>query len=145
MYLPDDILTKVDRAAMYNSLEVRSPYLEHKFSEYVLSLPMKDKLTGFDSKVLLKKLALRYLPNEIVTRKKHGFALPIANLIRGAFKDRIEMVLFDQNNPVYDWFCKGVIKSYWNEHQELRRNHGKKIWTLYTLFCFANNVLSKRG
>tara|TARA_R110000782_G_scaffold85297_9_gene165880 strand:- start:3485 stop:5377 length:1893 start_codon:yes stop_codon:yes gene_type:complete len=145
MYLPDDILTKVDRAAMYNSLEVRSPYLEHKFSEYVLSLPMKDKLTGFDSKVLLKKLALRYLPNEIVTRKKHGFALPIANLIRGAFKDRIEMVLFDQNNPVYDWFCKGVIKSYWNEHQGLRRNHGKKIWTLYTLFCFANNVLSKRG
>src|SRR4029077_4453546 len=81
-YLPEDILTKTDRASMFNSLEVRAPFLDRRFAEYALSLPTPLKLRGHTKKYILKRLAGRYLPQAIVERKKHGFAVPIGALIR---------------------------------------------------------------
>lgn len=129
-YLAEDILTKVDRASMYNSLEVRAPFLGRDFAEYALSLPRRDKLKGMETKSLLKRMALRHLPESVVRRRKHGFAPPLAAMLRGPLKSRIGDVLFDAGNPLAVWFRREEIERYWREHQSGRRDHHRKLWTL---------------
>ncbi|MBF0368670.1 MAG: asparagine synthase (glutamine-hydrolyzing) [Magnetococcales bacterium] len=144
-YLPEDILTKVDRAAMSHSLEVRSPYLGRDFSEYVLRLGGGDKLQGMQTKVLLKKMALKHLPKEIVHRSKHGFALPVSALLRGLFRERVAEVLFDPGSPFRSWFHGEVIEGLWRDHQAGKRDHGKKLWSLYALYRWGVNVRGGGG
>lgn len=139
-YLPDDILTKMDRASMYNSLEVRSPFLSKDFAEYVFSLNINDKLNGFETKYMLKKMAEKHLPRDIIYRKKHGFGLPITELIRGLFKEKFASVLLSAENPLMDWFVEDEINRYWKEHQSKKRDHGKKLLTLYRAMALAHNL-----
>jgi len=136
-YLPDDILTKTDRAAMFNSLEVRAPFLDRRFAEYALSLPTRLKLRGQSKKYILKRLACRYLPRAIVERKKHGFAVPIGALMRALFRERCRDVLLSHANPVADWFERAEIELLLDEHDGGRHDHGKKLWALYILFSVA--------
>jgi asparagine synthase (glutamine-hydrolysing) len=136
-YLAEDILTKTDRASMFNSLEVRAPFLDRRFAEYALSLPSRLKLRGRTRKYILKHLAYRHLPRSIVERKKHGFAVPIGALIRTLFRERCRDVLLSRANPVADWFERTAIEVLLDEHERGRHDHGKKLWALYTLFCVA--------
>jgi len=136
-YLAEDILTKTDRASMFNGLEVRAPFLDRRFAEYALSLPRGLKLRGRTGKYILKRLARRYLPPAIVERKKHGFAVPIGGLMRGLFRERCRDVLMSRGNPVADWFERAAIEALIDEHDLGRHDHGKKLWALYTLFCVA--------
>jgi asparagine synthase (glutamine-hydrolysing) len=136
-YLPEDILAKVDRVSMMNSLEVRAPLLDRAFAEFVLSLPPQWKVNGSETKYLLKKLTARHVPRATVYRKKHGFGLPLSNLLRGPLYEAVSGVLMDSANPVADWFDRGVIEKYLMEHKEKRRDHRKKLWTLYILFQTA--------
>ncbi|HMD62880.1 MAG TPA: asparagine synthase (glutamine-hydrolyzing), partial [Stellaceae bacterium] len=136
-YLPDDILTKTDRAAMFNSLEVRAPFLDRRFAEYACALPTGLKLRGGTRKYILKRLARRYLPPAIVDRKKHGFAVPIGALIRTLFRERCRDVLLSPANPVADWFERDALEALLDEHLAGRRDHGKKLWALYVLFAVA--------
>jgi asparagine synthase (glutamine-hydrolysing) len=136
-YLAEDILTKVDRASMYNSLEVRAPFLARDFAEYALSLPQGDKLNGLETKSLLKKMALRHLPESVVRRRKHGFAPPLASMLRGPLKGRVGDILFDAGNPLASWFRREEIERYWHEHQSGRRDHHRKLWTLGMLMRVA--------
>ena len=136
-YLPDDILAKTDRASMFNSLEVRTPFLDRRFAEYACSLPMSLKLRGRTRKYILKQIARRYLPPAIVERKKHGFAIPIGGLIRTLFRERCHDVLLSRANPVADWFERGAIERFLDEHQTGRCDHGKKLWALFMLFTVA--------
>jgi len=136
-YLPEDILTKTDRASMFNSLEVRAPFLDRRFAEYALSLPTRLKLHGRTKKYILKRLASRYLPPAIVARKKHGFAVPIGALIRTLFRERCRDILLSRANPVADWFERAAVEALLDEHESGRRDHGKKLWALYILFCVA--------
>jgi asparagine synthase (glutamine-hydrolysing) len=136
-YLAEDILTKVDRASMYNSLEVRAPFLGREFAEYALSLPRRDKLKGTETKSLLKRMALRHLPESVVRRRKHGFAPPLARMLRGPLKSRIGDVLFDAGNPLAGWFRREEIERYWRDHQRGRRDHHRKLWTLGMLMRVA--------
>jgi asparagine synthase (glutamine-hydrolysing) len=136
-YLPDDILTKTDRASMFNGLEVRSPYLDRRLAEYACALPTRLKLRGRTKKYILKNLACRYLPPQIVHRKKHGFAVPIGTLIRSLFWKRCRDVLLSRENPVADWFEGAAIESLLDEHAGGRRDHGRKLWALYILFSVA--------
>jgi asparagine synthase (glutamine-hydrolysing) len=136
-YLPDDILTKTDRAAMFNSLEVRAPFLDRRFAEYACALPTGLKLHGGARKYILKRLARRYLPPEIVGRKKHGFAVPIGALIRTLFRERCRDVLLSLENPIADWFERDALERLVDEHLAGRRDHGKEIWALYILFAVA--------
>ena len=136
-YLPDDILAKTDRASMFNSLEVRTPFLDRRFAEYACSLPMSLKLRGRTRKYILKQIARRYLPPAIVERKKHGFAIPIGGLIRTLFRERCHDVLLSRANPVADWFERGAIERFLDEHQSGRCDHGKKLWALFMLFTVA--------
>ena len=136
-YLPEDILTKTDRASMFNSLEVRAPFLDRRFAECALALPRGLKLRGRTKKYILKRLACRYLPRAIVERKKHGFAVPIGALIGTLFRERCRDVILSRANPVADWFDRAQIEALFAEHESGRHDHGKKLWALYVLFRVA--------
>ena len=139
-YLPENILQKVDRGSMYASLEVRAPYLGRTFAEYAMSLPSTDKIRGLGTKHLLKQLALRFVPREIVERPKHGFALPLAHLLRGPLRERVADVILASNGPLSCWFRRDMIERLWSDHQTARRDHRKKIWTLFTLATAVRNT-----
>jgi asparagine synthase (glutamine-hydrolysing) len=141
-YLPDDILTKTDRASMFNSLEVRAPFLDRAFAEYAAALPTALKLRGGNRKYILKQLARRYLPEEIVTRKKHGFAVPIGRYIRTLFRERCRDVLLSRANPVAPWFDRAAIEAMLDAHLSGRQELGKKLWSLYVLFAVAARQVS---
>jgi asparagine synthase (glutamine-hydrolysing) len=134
MYLPEDILTKTDRASMFNSFEVRAPFLARPLAEYACSLPLGLKLRRGVKKYILKRLARRYLPEPIVTRKKHGFAVPIGNLIRTLFWAQCSDVLMSAGNPVAPWFKRSAVETLLAEHASGHADHGKKLWALYILF-----------
>lgn len=138
-YLPEDILTKTDRASMFNSLEVRTPFLDRNVAEFACALPTSFKLRGRTRKYVLKQVARRYLPAEIVDRKKHGFAVPIGELIRTLFWERCCDVLLSRSNPVADWFERPAIVNLLAQHQSRRRDHGKKLWALFVLFAVAGS------
>jgi len=136
-YLPEDILTKTDRASMFNSLEVRAPFLDRDVAEYTGLLPTRFKLAGGSRKIVLKRLATRYLPAAIVERKKHGFAVPIGALICTLFRERCTDLLLSRSNPVAGWFERSAIERMLREHLDGRHDHGKKLWALTVLFRVA--------
>jgi asparagine synthase (glutamine-hydrolysing) len=137
LYLPGDILFKVDRASMYNSLEVRAPFLDHALAEAAFALPSRLKFRGGATKYLLKRLAERHLPAELVHRPKHGFAVPVASLLRGTLRARIAETILDAGNPLASWFRRPALEVMLRDHESGRRDHRKRLWTLYCLFRFA--------
>jgi asparagine synthase (glutamine-hydrolysing) len=124
-YLPEDILTKTDRASMFNSLEVRAPFISRAVAEYACRLPTRLKLRGREKKYILKRLACRYLPERIAYRKKHGFAVPIGSLIRTLFWTQCRDVLMSTSNPVAGWFSRSTLEDLLSEHGSGRNDHGK--------------------
>jgi asparagine synthase (glutamine-hydrolysing) len=138
-YLPEDILLKVDRASMYVSLEVRAPYLGRAFAEYAMSLPSRDKIRGLSTKHLFRKLALRHIPRDIVERKKHGFAVPLSRLLRGALREPVGAMLLDRASPLDQWFNRSEIERLWSAHQA-GGDQRKKIWTLFILAAAAGTT-----
>jgi asparagine synthase (glutamine-hydrolysing) len=137
LYLPGDILFKVDRASMYNSLEVRAPFLDRAVAEAAFALPSRLKLKGGTTKYLLKRLAERHLPRDLVHRPKHGFAVPVAGLLRGALRDRVADTLLDRANPLASWFKRPALETMLRDHGAGRRDHRKRLWALYSLMRFA--------
>ena len=136
-YLAEDVLAKLDRASMYNSLEVRSPLLAREVAEFALSLPVSHKVGVLETKPLLKKLAARMNPRASVYRPKHGFAMPLSSLLRGPLFEPVSDVLLDEGNPLASWFRRDVIEAYLRQHRDGGRDHRKKIWALYILFRVA--------
>jgi asparagine synthase (glutamine-hydrolysing) len=137
-YLANDILVKMDRASMYSSLEVRSPFLDNHLTEVVASLPCNDKIHFFTGKYLLKQLAKKHVPTHVIKRKKHGFGFPISNAIRTLFKERVEDTILDKSNPLMAYFEQQQIEKYWSQHLSFQQDHGKKLWALYVLMNIAN-------
>jgi asparagine synthase (glutamine-hydrolysing) len=145
-YLPGQVLHKVDRSSMYNSLEVRAAYLDRQLAELALSLPAHYKLRGRRTKAVLKALGERYLPSDIVHRKKHGFALPLSRFSRTTLKERIGDVLLSRYRDLEGWLDRAYIERLWSEHLSGTRDHRKKIYTLYVLLrVFAENQVAFRS
>jgi asparagine synthase (glutamine-hydrolysing) len=119
---------------MFASLEVRAPFLSRAFAEYSWGLPTRLKMRRSVKKYILKQLACRYLPERIVHRRKHGFAIPIGRLIRTLFWTRCRDVLMSTDNAVADWFRREAIEALLGEHLAGRADHGKKLWALYVLY-----------
>lgn len=127
-YLPDDILVKVDRASMANSLEVRAPLLDHQFMELIATAPSSMKLRGTVGKYILKKSLRGLLPEEILYRPKMGFGVPIAEWLRTDLKDMAEGLLFArQDDGVLN---KATVRRIWGEHQSGLRNRSTELWTI---------------
>ena len=127
-YLPDDILVKVDRAAMYNSLETRVPFLDCRIIEYAWKIPLKIKINKNSSKDILKKILYNYVPKNLIDRPKMGFGVPIDNWLRGPLKNWAEDLL-NENEIRNDGLLNyDIIKKKWEEHICGKRNWQYHIW-----------------
>jgi asparagine synthase (glutamine-hydrolysing) len=134
VFLPDDILTKVDIASMAHSLEVRCPLLDHKLAEYVLSLPFEYKHKIFRRKRILKTVGKRFFDADFLNRKKKGFRLPIGQWFRTSLKKPLLYSL--TNSPIFvdsKLFDLKHIKQVFDEHQSKKINHGDRLWNLWIL------------
>ncbi len=138
-YLAGDILQKMDRASMYHSLEVRSPYLSRGVADHALALPLAALLKGSTGKRPLRALAGRYLPAAIIERRKHGFALPVSALLRSDLREMVQALLLDESNPMYDHLDFPAVAAWWAQHCDQERDHGKGLWALAMLAAFFRN------
>jgi asparagine synthase (glutamine-hydrolysing) len=129
-YLPGDILTKVDRASMAHSLEVRVPLLDHTFVDWVGTLPPSLKLNGSAGKVVFKKSLEPYLPEEILYRPKMGFAVPLAQWFKGPLRDRVRATLLGSRLADSGLFRGDVLREIVAQHERGQRDHGSIIWAL---------------
>lgn len=138
-YLPDDILVKVDRAAMAHSLETRVPFLDHRIIEFSLSIPMKYKIRGGQSKWLLRQLLSRHIPSELFERPKQGFTLPLAEWLRGPLRDWAEDLLSTQSLNTTAIFDSDKVTKAWQQHLSKRFNHQRGLWTILMLLSWLRN------
>jgi len=140
-YLVDDILTKVDRMSMAVSLETRPPLLDHKVVEFVATLPPSLKLKGFESKHILKRAASRLVPQEILSRKKQGFRLPIAEWLRDRLRGTAEDLLMGPTTAQRGYFKKSELKTLWRNHVSGRGDNSHQIWSLILLELWHRKYL----
>lgn len=132
-YLPYDLLVKVDIASMANSLEARSPMLDHKFMEYVASIPSTLKLRGLKNKYIFKKALKDLIPRKILNRPKMGFGIPIGNWLRGDMKEFTLDHLMSESFLTRGYFKRNVVEDLLAEHMGCQVDHSYKIWSLLML------------
>ncbi len=126
-YLTDDILTKVDRASMAHSLEVRCPLLDHVFMELVASMPSTFKLHGSKGKFLFKKAMESLLPSKIIHRRKMGFGVPLAAWFKDGIRDFAKCHILEQDDPFTN---PAYIRKLWDQHQSGVRDRSSQLWTV---------------
>ncbi len=133
LWLPDDLLVKVDRATMAHSLEARVPFLDHAFVEFVARLDPALKVRDGTRKYLLKKLAEKFLPHDIVHRRKQGFVMPLSEWLGAGLRERVDRSLGPGGLQRRGLFREGALARLLGEHRCGRRNHAGRIWALTVL------------
>jgi asparagine synthase (glutamine-hydrolysing) len=128
-YLADDILTKVDRASMAVSLEVRSPLLDHRLMELAARIPSHLKLRGGAGKYIFKRAVSRILPPEILARRKQGFVLPLAEWLRADLRALAESALFDSSMQD-SLLNRATVERLWRQHQSGLRDYARPLWAI---------------
>ncbi len=131
-YLTDDILTKVDRASMAVSLEVRCPFLDHRLMELVARMPSRLKLRGRESKYILRRAMSRILPSEVLKRRKQGFVIPLAQWLRSDLRELAESALFD-TAVQDDLLDRAAVARLWRQHQMGLRDYSRPLWAILML------------
>lgn len=129
-YLPDDILTKVDRAAMAVSLETRVPLLDHDLIAFAWTLGDEIRMQGGVSKWPLRRILRKYVPDALIDRPKMGFGVPIAEWLRGPLRDWAGDLLSDASLRAEGLFDPIAVRRLWDEHQSRRRNWSPQLWSL---------------
>lgn len=143
-YLPNDLLVKVDIATMANSLEARSPFLDHNVIEFAASLPESLKMRRFETKSLLKKVAARLVPKEGIYRRKMGFGVPVGKWFRSEMKGFVRGVLLSERALNRGVVRANVLKRYVEEHTSGERDHAFQIWTLLMLELWYQRFIDQK-
>ncbi len=143
-YLPEDLLVKMDIATMANSLETRSPFLDHELIEFVARIPSNLKLKGLTSKYILKKALKDLLPKEILKRGKMGFGIPIGKWFRKELRNYLKEILLDAKSLKREYFKKGRIEELLTEHTSGRVDHGYRLWALLNLELWHQTFMDKK-
>jgi asparagine synthase (glutamine-hydrolysing) len=144
-YLVGDINTKVDRASMAHSLEVREPLMDHPLVEWLATLPSSFKVKGNESKRLLKKAMEPHLSQEVLYRAKMGFAVPLARWFRGPLRGPVRDALLGGRLSETGWFNPGYLAELLAQHESGVRDHGTPIWTLLMFEAFLKNTMDARA
>ncbi len=144
-YLPGDILTKVDRASMAHSLEVRVPILDHPLTEWVSGLDPGLKLRNGTGKYLFKESLRPYLPDELLHRPKMGFAVPLASWFRGSLRERVRAAILDSALPDTGLFDQAFLRRLLDQHQSGMRDHSPAIWSLLMFEGFLRASLGAKS
>ena len=129
-YLPDDILVKVDRAAMANSLETRVPFLDHRVVELAWRLPMAMKMREGKSKWILRQVLYQYVPQRLIERPKAGFGIPLGDWLRGPLREWAESLLDKQRLQREGYFNVNFVRELWHAHLTGKRNHQSLLWSI---------------
>jgi len=129
-YLPDDILTKVDRASMAVSLEARVPLLDHELVEFAWQLPLSWKIRGRTQKWILRQVLARHVPSALFERPKMGFGVPVGQWLRGPLKDWAANLLDAKGLSDDGILDPQVVKRTWDAHQAGRGNHEHRLWAV---------------
>ena len=140
-YLVGDINTKVDRASMAHSLEVREPLMDHLLVEWLASLPSSLKIRGQEGKWLLKKAMEQRLPREVLYRPKMGFAVPLAAWFRGPLRNRVREALLGDRLAAAGIFEPRMLRHLVDEHQSGRRDYSSPLWTMLMFDAFLRNTV----
>jgi asparagine synthase (glutamine-hydrolysing) len=143
-YLPGDILTKVDRMSMANSLEVRSPLLDYTLVEYMATLPVSLKLRGDLSKYILRKVCARILPPSVLTKRKQGFAIPQGHWFQKDLRAAAEELLLDSRTLARGYFRRDTLQRLLQHHATGRRDYSTWIWCLIVLEMWFRLFLDVR-
>ncbi len=143
-YLAGDILTKVDRTSMLVSLEARAPLLDHRLAEFAATIPTSLKVRDRSLKHVLKTLARKYLPADLIDRPKMGFAVPVAQWINQEWSEMSQELVLGERTLRRNNFNPRYLQRIMDEHRRGRRNHGGSIWALMVLEMWYRTFIDKR-
>lgn len=142
-YLPNDLLVKVDIASMANSLEARSPFLDHNVIEFAASLPENVKMRGMRPKYLLKKVAARLVPREVIYRRKMGFGVPVGRWLRGEMSGFLRDTLLSDASMTRGIIRPEKLRQYVEEHIAGTFDHSFQVWSLLMLELWFRRFIDK--
>ena len=140
MYLPDDILVKVDRAAMAVSLETRAPFLDHRVIDFACQLPLKMKIRNGTKKWCIRELLYKRVPKNLIERPKMGFGVPIGEWLRGPLRDWAEYLLEENRIINSGYFQNSEIQKKWREHLSGERNWHYYLWDILMFESWRDEV-----
>jgi len=134
--LPELLLMRVDKFSMAHSLEARAPFLDHELVSYALSLPQHSKISGGQTKKVLKQAAAAFLPPEIINRRKQGFRVPLPEWLAGPLSGWAEERLFSRSARELDFFDFDYIRNLWQRHTSRTEDQSFDLWCLINVFSW---------